>query len=235
MRSHPARWSWNAQAAEGTPHDCASGEWQTAARGLSSSTTQHRVAPTTHAGQHVEAAAAPYLAPEFSAEADGTVSIDVFGLGSTAYLVLTGQPPAQSRAELMERLTSEGGLHPSAVSDSVPDDVDALIALATDPRVTARFADVEEFLEHLDEIPGASVDPDPVELDPWNATKDAELPDGSVVLEVPGALPPRPRPGARAAAGPGWRRSATHWGTAGVVRRPDACPLPRPRPDAGRS
>ncbi|MGH3800084.1 MAG: BREX system serine/threonine kinase PglW, partial [Pseudonocardiaceae bacterium] len=162
------------------------GEWQTAARGLSSSTTQHRVVPTTQAGQHVEAAAGPYLAPEFSSEADGTVSIDVFGLGSTAYLVLTGQPPAQSRAELMERLTRDGALHPSAVSDSIPDDVDALIALATDPRVTDRFADVEEFLEHFDEIPAASTDPDPVELDPWNATKDAELPDGSMVLQVLG-------------------------------------------------
>ena len=162
------------------------GEWQTAARGLSSTTTRHQVKPTTHAGQHVELTAAPYLAPEFSAEADGTVSIDVFGLGSTAYLVLTGQPPALHRAELMDRLTSDGGLHPAAVSDAIPDDVDALIALATDPRVTNRFADVEEFLEHLDDIPHTGTEPEPAELDPWDATKDTELPDGSVVLHMLG-------------------------------------------------
>lgn len=170
------------------------GEWQTAARGLSSAVTrhhppvaaQHRVVPTTHAGQHVESAAAPYLAPEFSAEADGSVSIDVFGLGSTAYLLLTGHPPAQNRAELMERLADEGGLHPAATSTVVPGDIDALIALATDPRVANRFSDVDEFLEYLDEIPGAGADPDPAGLDPWNAAKGTELPDGSVVLQVLG-------------------------------------------------
>lgn len=162
------------------------GEWQVAARGLSSSTTKHQIRPTTHAGQHVELTAAPYLAPEFAAEADGTVSIDVFGLGSTAYLLLTGRPPAQTRAELMDRLTAERGLHPAAVSDAIPDDVDALIALATDPRVTNRFADVAEFLEHLDEIPTAGAEPDEPGLDPWDAAKDTELPDGYVVLHVLG-------------------------------------------------
>jgi len=35
------------------------GEWQAAARGLSAARTMHRVAPTTHAYEHVEAAAVP--------------------------------------------------------------------------------------------------------------------------------------------------------------------------------
>ena len=164
------------------------GEWQAAARGLSSSTTRHRVAPTTNAGQHVEAAAAGYLAPEFTADADGTVSIDVFGLGATAYLLITGRSPAEGRAQLMDRLATDGGLHPSAVSDTVPPEVDALVALATAPVVTDRFADVEEFLEQLDDIDRApdTGPPDPAGLDPWDATEDAELPDGSVVLRVLG-------------------------------------------------
>ncbi|HEX2297659.1 MAG TPA: protein kinase, partial [Pseudonocardiaceae bacterium] len=93
-------------------------------------------------------------------------------------------PPAQNRADLLERLTSDGGLHPAAVSDVIPGDVDALVALATDPRVNGRFADVGEFLDHLDEIPGAGTDP--VEVDPWNAGRGTELPDGSVVLQVLG-------------------------------------------------
>jgi hypothetical protein len=161
------------------------GEWQAASRDLSSSTTRHRVAPTSHAGQHVEAAAAPYLAPEFTAEADGTVSIDVFGLGAIAYLLVTRHSPAEGRAQLMDRLATDGGLHPSAVSDTVPPEVDALVALATSPVVNDRFADVEEFLEHLGEI-DRTPEPAPVELDPWDATEGAELPDGSVVLRVLG-------------------------------------------------
>jgi len=164
------------------------GEWQAAARGLSSSTTRHRVAPTTNAGQHVEAAAAAYLAPEFTAEADGTVSIDVFGLGATGYLILTGRSPAEGRAQLMDRLATDGGLHPSAVSDTVPPDVDALIALATAPVVNDRYADVEQFLEHLDGADRQPVDDaaNPTEADPWDATEGTELPDGSVVLRVLG-------------------------------------------------
>lgn len=162
------------------------GEWQAAARGLSAARTSHRVAPTTHAYQHVEAAAAAYLAPEFAAEADGTVAIDVFGLGATAYLVLTGQAPAAGRPELMERLAAEGGLHPSAVSDALPPDVDMLLAQATAPRVGDRFADVEEFLVELDEILKPERPAEEQQQDPWEAQPGVELPDGSTVLRVLG-------------------------------------------------
>ncbi|WP_219414066.1 BREX system serine/threonine kinase PglW [Pseudonocardia nigra] len=161
------------------------GEWQAAARGLSATRTTYRVAPTTHAHQHVEAAAAAYLAPEFAAEADGTVAIDVFGLGATAYLILTGRAPAAGRPELMERLAAEGGLHPSAVSDAIPPDVDTLIELATAPRVGDRPADVEDFLVELDKVvrPERPVDE---EQDPWEAQPGTELPDGCTVLRVLG-------------------------------------------------
>lgn len=169
-----------------TPPRLRIGEWQAAARGLSAAGTSHRVAPTTHAAQHVEAAAAAYLAPEFAAEADGTVAIDVFGLGATAYLILTGQAPAAGRPELMERLAAEGGLHPSAVSDAVPADLDTLIEFATAPRVSDRFADVEEFLDELDRLLAPTAPPDDPEQDPWDAQPGAELPDGSTVVRVLG-------------------------------------------------
>ncbi len=162
------------------------GEWQAAARGLSAKDTTHRVAPTTHAYQHVEAAAAAYLAPEFAAEADGTVAIDVFGLGATAYLILTGKAPAAGRPELMERLAAEGGLHPSAVSDAIPPDVDAVVELATAPRVSDRFADVDEFLAELDKVLRPERPTDEAQQDPWDAQPGAELPDGSTVLRVLG-------------------------------------------------
>lgn len=111
------------------------GEWQTAARGLSSSSTRHRVVPTSHAGRHVENSAHAYLAPEFDEDTDGTSAIDVFGLGSTAYLLLTGRAPAATRAELLARLLAENGLRPSAVDDSIPDDLDRLVRGATAPQV----------------------------------------------------------------------------------------------------
>lgn len=162
------------------------GEWQAAARGLSSMSTVHRVAPTTHAGRHVEAAAAAYLAPEFTQDADGTVSIDVFGLGAIAYLVLTGKPPADSRAALGARLAEEGGLSPSAVAEGIPPDVDALIALATAPRITDRIPDVEAFLDGLDEALEESAPADAAMTDPLEAQPGTELPDGYVVEKVLG-------------------------------------------------
>jgi hypothetical protein len=111
---------------DGTPR-LRVGEWQAAARGMSAAKTAHQVAPTTHAARHVEAAAAAYLAPEFTQDVDGTTPIDIFGLGATAYLILTGQAPAAGRSELAERLAREGGLSPSAIDESIPPDVDALM------------------------------------------------------------------------------------------------------------
>ncbi|MDN5913801.1 MAG: BREX system serine/threonine kinase PglW [Pseudonocardia sp.] len=160
------------------------GEWQSAARGLSSSSTSHRVAPTTHAGRHVEASAAVYLAPEFTQDADGTVAIDLFGLGATAYLILTGKAPAADRAALAEQLKTAGGLHPSAVDDSLPGDLDDLIFDSTRPLVQDRIADVEFFLEHLASLSGT--DDVPPVVDPWEAQAGTELSDGYAVERVLG-------------------------------------------------
>ncbi|MGQ0480074.1 MAG: BREX system serine/threonine kinase PglW [Pseudonocardia sp.] len=162
------------------------GEWQSAARGLSSSSTTHQVAPTSHAGRHVEATAAAYLAPEFTQDADGTVAIDVFGLGATSYLLLTGKPPAESRAGLAARLAEEGGLNPSAVAESVPPDLDALIALATSPRVSDRLPDVDDFLSGLDDVLGKSQHTEHPRADPLDAQPGTELPDGYTVERVLG-------------------------------------------------
>ena len=169
---------------DGTPR-LRVGEWQAAARGMSSANTAHQVAPTTHAARHVEAAAAAYLAPEFTQDVDGTTPIDIFGLGATAYLILTGQAPAAGRSELAERLAREGGLSPSAIDESIPPDVDALIALATAPRVTERIPDVDEFLAALDDAIGKTAPEQPDE-DPWDAQEGTELPDGYTVRRVLG-------------------------------------------------
>lgn len=160
------------------------GEWQAAARGLSSSRSEHRVEPTSHVGQHVEAAAQAYLAPEFTQPADGTTAIDVFELGASSYLLLTGKPPAQTRTELFERLRVEDGLRPYAVDDSIPPDLDLLVALATCPTVTQRPDDVDQFLALLtqaEEASRGSIHP-PTELDPLDAQAAQELPEGYQVI-----------------------------------------------------
>ncbi|GDY33308.1 BREX system serine/threonine kinase PglW [Gandjariella thermophila] len=153
------------------------GEWQASARGLSGRPTVHRFAPSSDAAKHVEAAAAPYLAPEFRADADGTVSIDVFGLGTTSYLILTGRPPASSQAELIQRLEADRGLHPAAVIDGIPDDIDTIISMATAPVVKDRFTDVEEFLDEFNKALSPEEEPGAEQHDPWNAVKGDSLGD----------------------------------------------------------
>lgn len=154
------------------------GEWQAAARGLSDPDTVHRLVPTSGAGGHVDTGAEPYLAPEFGAAESG-VPLDVFGLGAVGYLLFTGQPPAADRAELMTRLRAEGGLHPSAVVDGIPDDLLALIAMCTAPVVAERFADLDDVLAYLDEALAEPVGEDamPAKADPWEAVAGDYLAD----------------------------------------------------------
>lgn len=162
------------------------GEWQVAERGRSSTNTAHRVLATSHAGNHVEASASGYLAPEFTNGADGTVSIDVFGLGAIAYLVLTGKPPATGRMPLLERLAAQDGLRPSTDVPDLPDDLDQLIALATSPKVPARPADAEEFLELLADVEQA-MGPATSAPDSLDARAGDFLPDGYEVVRVLGS------------------------------------------------
>jgi hypothetical protein len=88
-----------------------------------------------------------YLAPETDQEFADPVDLDVFGLGALTYLLLTGRPPADRRSALLERLQSDGGLRPYAVSDSVSAALDALVFRATAADVRDRLASVDEFLE----------------------------------------------------------------------------------------
>ncbi|TDV52018.1 BREX system serine/threonine kinase PglW [Actinophytocola oryzae] len=146
------------------------GEWQAAARGLSGPDTVHRLVPTTGAAGHVDRGAEPYLAPEFDV-AEAGVPLDVFGVGAVGYLLFTGQPPAADRAELKARLRAEGGLHPSAVVDGIPDDLLALISMCTAPVVADRFADLDDVIAQLDEALAQPVGEDakPRTPDPWDA------------------------------------------------------------------
>ncbi|HEX6968759.1 MAG TPA: BREX system serine/threonine kinase PglW [Micromonosporaceae bacterium] len=157
-------------------------DWQAATRAADSvggSAFQSRVvAASVHAAAHLERSAEAYLAPELSAPNPDPIAMDVFGLGALAYLILTGQPPAAKRGELLSRLATENGLCPSSVVDSMSQFADELVQRATAPLPTERLTSVAEFLGLLelveDELtapPPASVHPRPVlpPIDPLEA------------------------------------------------------------------
>ena len=127
-------------------------DWQAAARtpdSVGGSADALRVSPSSRLGAHLERSAEAYLAPELSAPSPDPVALDVFGLGTLAYLLFSGQPPAASRAELLARLAREDGLRPSAVADSVSEFMDELVQQATRPVPARRVASVAELLELL--------------------------------------------------------------------------------------
>lgn len=163
------------------------GEWQVAARGLSSRRTAHRVEPTSHAGNHVEAAAQGYIAPEFTNVADGTVALDVFGVGAVAHLVLTGRPPCSTRQELYERLAREDGFRPTVDDPELPPAIDDLVGTATAPRVSARHSDLDEFVAVLGEIESAVATTSSAQADPLDARPGDDLPGGYRVTRVLGS------------------------------------------------
>ncbi|WP_203872166.1 BREX system serine/threonine kinase PglW, partial [Planomonospora parontospora] len=162
-------------------------DWQTATRGSESAGgTAGTMLPssvTSHASAHIEASARAYLAPEFTAPAPDPVAMDVFGLGTLAYLLLTGQPPAEKRAELFARLSKENGLRASTVADSITEFMDEMVQAATAPVPSQRLTTVAEFLEMLEAVEEEATAPESVH------------PEGETVPEAEEADPLEARPG----------------------------------------
>ncbi|MGW3249339.1 BREX system serine/threonine kinase PglW [Streptomyces fungicidicus] len=124
-------------------------DWQTAARDFD--TTAHLSLGQTPLDSGLVADIAQvYLAPEAAREFADPVDLDVFGIGAVSYLLLTGKPPADARGALVDRLAAEGGLRPSAASDSVSTALDDLVFRATASDVQSRLSSTEEFLRLLD-------------------------------------------------------------------------------------
>jgi len=151
-------------------------DWQAATRGADSAAGSDgsggSVALSSHAASHLERSAEAYLAPEMTAPRPDPVAMDVFGLGSLAYLTLTGQPPAANRPELLARLARDNGLRAASVADSISAFADELVQAATAPVPGQRLTTVAEFLEMLEVIedeltaPPPSVHPEPAEPEP---------------------------------------------------------------------
>lgn len=124
-------------------------DWQTGARDFET-TSPLTLGDTPLDGDLIADLAQVYLAPETNGEFADPVELDVFGLGSLAYLLLTGRPPAERRSALIDRLGEEGGLHPHAVADGVSTALDKLVFRATAADVRDRLGSAEEFLTLLE-------------------------------------------------------------------------------------
>jgi serine/threonine protein kinase len=108
--------------------------------------------------QHVEAtrhwsalgteAWAVYQAPELRRDpTQRTVESDLFSLGAIGYLLLTGQPPGHTVAEVEARMKPRRCLDPRDASDAVPDQLAEAIAFATAEVLAARANDAAEWIE----------------------------------------------------------------------------------------
>lgn len=141
-------------------------DWPAAARRLG--TSAGGTIGTAHPGTRSPGDAELFLAPEVSAgleEVDGVLA-DVYGLGALTLYLLTGGPPAPDVASLDAFLHEHGSLSVHAVSDAVAQELEDLVAFATDPQPTGRLLDVTEFLGYLDlaeELLTTTEHPDPLD------------------------------------------------------------------------
>ncbi|MGC7099483.1 BREX system serine/threonine kinase PglW [Amycolatopsis lurida] len=162
-------------------------DWQTAARDFET-TSLRSIGDSSLDGAFIEDTALRYLAPESEQQYPDPVELDIFGLGSVSYLVLTGRPPASSRSELVERLGTDGGLQVSAVDDTLPPELGELIYDATRSDVVLRLDSAAAFLDRLDD---AEEDAKPVPtgrsfVDPLEAIAGQEVDDEWFVRRVLG-------------------------------------------------
>jgi serine/threonine protein kinase len=158
-------------------------DWQVAARPHGTGTTNTRTPAANGSSapasliKHVERSAGPYLAPEFATPDAPPALLDVFGLGALSFLVLTGNPPADTREQLTQQLTAEHALVPSSVTDSISPSMDALVREATAIYPGERTESVRRFLKDLDRIEDEITAPDAgtPEPDPLTAGKGDEI------------------------------------------------------------
>ncbi|MEU5828656.1 BREX system serine/threonine kinase PglW [Micromonospora tulbaghiae] len=150
-------------------------DWQAATRAVDTNagSSGEPVTLSSHAAAHIELSAEAYLAPELSAPRPDPIAMDVFGLGALAYLILTGQPPAAKRQELLSRLARDNGLRPSSETDAISEFADELVQAATAPVPAQRLTTVADFVEMLEEVeneltapPAPRDEPEPEQTDP---------------------------------------------------------------------
>jgi serine/threonine protein kinase len=130
------------------------GHWQVGARELATQLTRHGSTATALGEELAERLAADeqvYLAPEtFVIQDPDPVALDVFSLGSLAYLLLTGAAPAADVAAREAIISEHHGLALGAAVDGLPDELEMFVQAATDP-IPAKRPAVSELLDLLDD------------------------------------------------------------------------------------
>ncbi|MBO6511423.1 MAG: NERD domain-containing protein [Roseibium sp.] len=125
--------------------------WATADRSFE--TESQHLTRISHLSQIVREESGPYVALEAHSDEDAdAVYLDVFSLGTIAYLLFTGQPPAQNDLELQDKLSRGKGLQVTDALNGAGQDLQDLIQYATHPNIASRLGSVEEFLEYLNEV-----------------------------------------------------------------------------------
>lgn len=162
--------------------------WQTASRNVGDSaspSTVHRTTGTRHVEDYVDDPGLVYLAPETTrADSAHGASLDVFSLGCIAYHVFSGQPPAESVLELIEKLRIGQGLRLSDAMDGCGTSQQDLIQFATCPDVMVRYETIQGFLDELDRVEDELTTPDPeATVDPSVAGINDRLDGGFTVVK----------------------------------------------------
>jgi serine/threonine protein kinase len=119
------------------------------------------ISGTDHLEGMVDESSAAFLAPESFTQPDADPQLlDVFSLGSLAYLIFAGQSPATTRAELVQTLARTDGLEIAGALDGAGENLAQLIRDATRGDATQRCASVGEFQILLDCVEEEATAPD---------------------------------------------------------------------------
>ncbi|MEQ8438767.1 MAG: BREX system serine/threonine kinase PglW [Ilumatobacter fluminis] len=149
------------------------GHWQAGAREMATRLTRHSATVTALGEDLAERLAVDeqvYLAPEtFVVDDPDAVALDVFSLGSLAFLLLTGRSPAADVAGRDAILQEHEGLSLASAVDGLPEALDLFVAAATSP-IPSKREPISELLQlldlALDELTSPSGDADqPVDVE----------------------------------------------------------------------
>jgi serine/threonine protein kinase/transcriptional regulator with XRE-family HTH domain len=160
--------------------------WQ-AGRVLTSSSTSGSPSSRTstlHPSQYSEESTLVYIAPESVLDPRGRDPMaDIFSLGSIAFHIFSGRPPAASAMELNQTLSEHKGLPLGAALDGVTPRLQELIREATAPDLLLRTESAADFLAGLDEFEEEFTRPPQEALaDPLEAKPGEMLPHNLKVL-----------------------------------------------------
>lgn len=127
--------------------------WQTSARASGTTGSEQVLTATSHVDRLIDDEGALYMAPELASnpEAFGE-DLDVFSLGAIAWFLFTGQKPAATFHELIQRVQAGPGLQLAGALDGAAAALCDLIRFATHPERATRTDSVDAFLDQLDAV-----------------------------------------------------------------------------------